>query len=139
MARGAGRKDPGGSWAGIFKREGGCLRGRDIPGRGAARLKQRQHGAWGLQGKAEGEGEVLSSLPHMQRLGRQFAKGFPPSCPFAAPQLERGSLELPQTRGCMGMCLHPSPFPAKPGVNMPHAEAQAPHFPTHTPHGPHVP
>lgn len=47
-----------------------------------------------LQGKAEGE-------MHAAGLGKQPAKGFPPSCPFAAPHLV-GSPRLQQFKGSHG-------------------------------------
>lgn len=79
-------KDLGSPWAGVCEREGGCSHGRDIAGGGAARLKRRRCRVQALQGKAEGE--VLAQPPlHTAGLERQLAKGFPPYCPFAAPQL----------------------------------------------------
>lgn len=82
--------------------------------------------------------------PHTMGLGRQFAKGFPSSCLFAAPQLQGSLLSCHRPGAPMAAkgwrqspsgterCPHPSPFPRE-GINTPHAEAQAPHFPPCTP------
>lgn len=82
--------------------------------------------------------------PHTVGLERQFAKEFPPSCPFAAPQLQGRLLSCHRPGAPMAAKgwrqspsstergLHPSPFPRE-GINMPHTEAQAPHFPSCVP------
>lgn len=102
MLLGIAGKALGGPGAAGCGREGVGWNGWDILGRDTARLEQRRCRVHVLQGEAEegeggGEGEMLPSLHHMQRLGKHLAKGFPPSCPFAEPQLQVLSHLRPRT------------------------------------------
>lgn len=95
-----------------------------------------------LQGKAEGEGEVLPSL-HRTQQGWEgiLQRGFPHLAPLLHHSLGRGRLLSycrPDSEGMEAGSIQRSPFPRE-GVNKPHAEVQAPQSPPRTPHGPRAP